>query len=92
MKHRSAKKLDGRSFRFEDVGAAIRKHWGLALTRGSAKGNVEGKDGRWDTSQSKTGFVVSGNFPGHGYQIRRYRSLARIIERFELGPVLGAAK
>lgn len=71
-------------YTFDEVRSALAKAWGFGLARGS-EDRVNGKhDGRWDVTHSKTGFVVSGQFPGHRYGHRRYRSLSDIVRLFEL--------
>lgn len=53
-------------YRFAEVSAALRAHWGLALYRGGEMGDDE-HDGRWDVTYSRTGFVVYGDIPGKGH-------------------------
>jgi hypothetical protein len=54
-------------YAFDEVRAALHKHWGFALQRGGVSTDLE-RDGRWDTSYSKTGYVVSGYMPGYGHR------------------------
>lgn len=70
---------------FEQVRRAIKKQWGHELTRASG---TDERDGRWDVTHSRTGFLVSGAPPGCKYQHRRYRSLSEIVLRFELEKVI----
>jgi len=72
---------------FDEVRAALSKHWGLSLHRGGEMGDDK-HDDRWDTCYSKTGYVVGGQFPrgGHGY--RRVRSLSDVVATFDLKKVI----
>lgn len=74
-------------YTFDEVRAALRKHWGFSLQRGGASLDLE-RDGRWDTSYSKTGYVISGNMPGYGYRHKHYRSLAAIVRGCDLTKVI----
>lgn len=74
-------------YAFDEVRAALHKHWGLSLHRGGDRGDDK-HDGRWDTSYSKTGFVVGGDLPrrGHGYE--RFRSLCDVVSSWDLAKVI----
>lgn len=72
---------------FEEVRAALRKHWGLELHRGGSMTDL-GKDGRWDVMYSKTGFVLSGDFPGRAHTARRYVSLSHVVQAADLDPII----
>lgn len=76
----------GHRYRFEQVRVALAQHWGLRLLRGRGARNID-RDGRWDVSLSRTGFVVGGQL-ARGYGYRRFASLQRIVEVFELAAVL----
>jgi hypothetical protein len=67
-----------RRYAFDEVRAALHKHWGLALHRGGDM-RFDDHDGRWDICYSKTGYIVGGTMPrgGHGY--RRYASLRDVV-------------
>ena len=69
-------------YAFDEVRAALRAHWGLALHRGGELTDL-GRDGRWDTAYSKTGYVVAGQLPGIGYGHRRFSSLAAVVRVFD---------
>lgn len=71
----------------DEVRAALREHWGLSLHAGGELTDL-GRDGRWDTAYSKTGYVVGGQLPGHGYGYRRFRSLAVVARVFDLAAVI----
>jgi hypothetical protein len=72
-------------YTFDEVKAAVAKDWGMEIQRGAkVDGPTSGKDGRWCTTHSRTGFVVSGNFPGFGHMHRRYVSLSKIVRVFDL--------
>ena len=74
-------------FRFMEVRSALSSHWGLTLHRGGELG--DGKhDGRWDTSYSKTGYVVGGQLPGLGHGYRRFATLAGIVKACDLNTVI----
>jgi hypothetical protein len=72
---------------FDEVRSALHKHWGLSLRRGGDMTDM-GRDGRWDTAYSKTGYVVGGDLPrrGHGYQ--RFRSLGAVVRAWDLAKVV----
>jgi hypothetical protein len=74
-------------YAFDEVRAALDAEWGLKLHRGGSLTDL-GRDGRWDTVYSKTGYVVSGNFPGYGYRHKRYRSLAAIVRGCKMDKVI----
>lgn len=76
-----------RRYGFDQVRAALLKHWGLTLHRGGEM--AFGKyDGRWDTAYSKTGYVVGGSLPGLGHGYRRFKSLADVVMACELAKVI----
>jgi hypothetical protein len=70
-------------YAFDEVRAALRKDWGLALHRGGDLTDL-GRDGRWDVAYSKTGYVVGGNLPGLGHGYRRFSSLASVVRACDL--------
>ena len=74
-------------YAFDEVRAALRKHWGLSLHRGGDLTDL-GRDGRWDTVYSKTGHVVGGQLPGIGYGHRRFGSLAAVVRVCDLSKVI----
>lgn len=75
-------------YSFDEVREALKKEWGLDLHRGGDLTDL-GRDGRWDTCYSKTGFVVGGQFPGFGgISYRHYRSLARVVHVCKLSDSL----
>ena len=74
-------------YRFDEVRSALREHWGLSLHRGGELTDL-GRDGRWDTAYSKTGYVVAGQLPGIGYGHRRFSSLAAVVKVCDLTKVL----
>ena len=78
-------------YRFDEVRAALQKHWGLALYRGGDMGDDK-HDGRWTTEYSRTGFVVGGAFPGHGHGYRRFKTLAAVVRVCELDAVIRQTK
>ena len=79
-------------YSFDEVRAALDKEWGFKLQRGEAS-RADGKhDGRWDTTHSRTGFIISGNFPGHGYRHKHYRSLAAIVRGCKLDKSIAEAR
>lgn len=79
-------------YTFDEVRAALKKHWGLGLARGGVDGTDGKHDGRWDVSYSRTGFVVSGQFPGFRYGHQRFRSLRAIVAACELESVIEKAR
>jgi len=74
-------------YSFDAVRAALREHWGLSLYRGGDLTDL-GKDGRWDTAYSKTGYIVGGNLPGHGHGYRRFQSLGAVVRTCDLAKVI----
>ena len=70
-------------FRFMEVRSALYSHWGLSRHRGGEQGDSK-HDGRWDTSYSKTGYVVGGQLPGLGHGYRRFATLANIVTACDL--------
>jgi hypothetical protein len=72
---------------FDEVRAALQQHWGLSLYRGGELTDL-GRDGRWDVTYSKTGYVIGGQWPrgGHGY--RRFSSLGSVVKSFELAKII----
>lgn len=76
---------------FDEVKAALRKYWGFEIRRGGVSTDLD-RDGRWDTSYSKTGYVVSGYMPGYGHRHKHYRSLAAIVRGCDLEEVFQKAR
>jgi len=74
-------------YAFNEVRAALLKHWGLSLHRGGDMTDL-GRDGRWDTAYSKTGYVVGGQLPGIGYGHRRFSSLTAVVRVCDLAKVI----
>jgi hypothetical protein len=72
---------------FDEVREALKKEWGLDLHRGGDMTDL-GRDGRWDTCYSKTGFVVGGNLPGIGHGYRRFPTLGRVVHVCKLSKVI----
>lgn len=79
-----------RAFKFDEVRDALREYWGFTLQRGGASTDLE-RDGRWDTTYSKTGYIVSGYMPGYGHRHKHYRSLAAIVRGCDLTETLAKA-
>jgi len=75
-------------YTFDEVRAALREHWGLALYRGESTRAADKHDGRWDVVHSKTGFIVGGNMPGRGHSYRRFRSLKDVVRVSDLTKVI----
>ncbi len=79
-------------YAFDEVRAALKKYWGFEIQRGRASPDhaLPGRerDGRWDTSYSKTGYVISGYMPGYGHRHKHYRSLASIVRGCDLAKVI----
>lgn len=80
----------GMRYRFDEVKAALLKHWGFAIARGAVADAK--RDGRWDVSHSRTGYIVSGHCPGHGHGHRRHDTLAQIVKAYELAAVIATAR
>ena len=78
-------------YAFDEVRAALRQHWGLVLHRGGDLTDL-GRDGRWDTAYSKTGYVVGGQLPGLGHGYRRFRSLRDVVRVCELTEVIARGR
>jgi hypothetical protein len=74
-------------YTFDDVRAALHAHWGLSLHRGGEMTDL-GKDGRWDTAYSKTGYIVGGALPGRGHGYQRYRSLGSVVRACDLEKIV----
>ena len=74
-------------YAFDEVRAALRKHWGMSLHRGGDMTDL-GRDGRWDVAYSKTGYVIGGTLPGHKYGYRRYETLDDIVRSCDLAKVI----
>jgi hypothetical protein len=74
-------------YRFKEVRAALHKHWGFSLHYGGDLTDL-GRDGRFDVTYSKTGFVVGGNFPGEGYGYRRFATLLDVVRTCDLADVV----
>jgi hypothetical protein len=79
-------------YAFDEVRAALGAEWGFEIRRGDADVRDRDRDGRWDTVYSKTGYIVSGNFPGYGHRHKRYRSLAAIVRGCKLAQALASAR
>jgi hypothetical protein len=78
-------------YSFEEVRAALQKHWGLHLYRGGELGDGQ-HDGRWDVTYSRTGYVINGELPRGGYGSVRYPTLARVVIACDLAPVIERAR
>lgn len=77
-------------YSFDEVRAALLKHWGLALHRGGDLG--DGKhDGRWAIEYSRTGFLIRGQLPGIGYGFQRFEALADVVRACDLAAVIERA-
>ena len=50
-------------------------HWGLKLERCGGPGSLKRINGAW-----KTGWMLSGHFPGFRYSFRHYRTLKQIAK------------
>lgn len=74
-------------YAFDEVRSALRAHWGLSLHRGGDLTDL-GRDGRWDVSYSKTGYVVGGNLPGLGHGYMRFQTLADVVRSCDLAEVI----
>lgn len=74
-------------YRFNEVRDALREYWGLTLHRGGDMTDL-GRDGRFDTAYSKTGFVVGGHLPGIGHGYRRFVTLADVVRVSDLEKVI----
>jgi hypothetical protein len=57
---------------FDDLAKFAQDHWGLTLVR-----NEPTNRGRWHGCW-KTGFSLTGKFPGSGHEWRRYNSLREV--------------
>ena len=71
-------------YALDEVRAALREHWGLSLRRGGDMTDL-GRDGRFDTVYSKTGYVIGGQLPGRGHGYQRFRSLGAVVRVCDLG-------
>ena len=78
-------------YAFDEVRAALRKHWGLSLHRGGDMSALA-RDGRWDACYSKTGYVIGGSLPGLGHGYRRFRSLAAVVRVCDLKKVIAKGR
>lgn len=74
-------------YAFDEVRAALHKHWGLSLHRGGDMTDL-GRDGRWDTAYSKTGYVIGGALPGLGHGYQRFRTLGAVVRVCDLAKVI----
>ena len=74
-------------YAFDEVRAALRKHWGLSLHRGGDMTDL-GRDGRWDTAYSKTGYMIGGATPGRGHGYERFRTLGAVVLACDLAEVI----
>lgn len=70
-------------YAFDEVRAALHKHWGLSLHRGGDMTDL-GRDGRWDIAYSKTGYIIGGQLPGVGYGHRRFTTLGAVVRVCDL--------
>ena len=75
-------------YRFEQVRAALQKHWGLGLWRGGEMGDGR-HDGRWTVEYSKSGYIAGGEIPGRGHGFIRYDSLVDVADAWDLKKVIG---
>lgn len=62
---------------FDDLKVFALDYWGLFLQRAD-KNNRGYWSGCW-----RTGFVLSGDFPGHGYSWRRFATLKQLAKCLE---------
>lgn len=76
---------------FDEVRDALRKHWGLSLHRGGEMSDL-GRDGRFDTAYSKTGYIVGGNLPGIGHGYRRFETLKDVVRVSDLEKVIAEGR
>ena len=60
--------------RFERVVEFARREWGLTLVRNDPKNHG------WWSGCWKTGYGLSGNFPGFKHHHRRYRTLTEVAK------------
>ena len=74
-------------YTFDEVRTALHKDWGLSLHRGGDLTDL-GRDGRWDVTYSKTGYVIGGAFPRSGHGYRRFRSLGAVVRTYDLAKVI----
>lgn len=63
--------------KFNRIKKRLDDEWGLKLTRNSS--NNPG----WLSGACKTGYIVSGNFPGRGGCWQRYNTLKEIVETLD---------
>ena len=82
---------DNDRYDFEAVKRALNDEWGLTLRRGGEMTDL-GRDGRWDTAYSKTGFIVGGDLPRRGYGYQRHRSLADVVDAWGLAKPIAEAR
>ncbi len=78
-------------YTFDEVRAALHREWGLSLHRGGDMTDL-GRDGRWDTCYSKTGYVVGGHLPGIGHGYRRFPSLVAVVRTSQLEKSIAEAR
>ena len=78
-------------YTYDDVRAALHEHWGLSLYRGGDLTDL-GRDGRWDTAYSKTGYVIGGNLPGRGHGYRRFQTLLGVVRSCDLAKVIARSR
>jgi hypothetical protein len=80
-----------RRYRLDEVSRALDDQWGHAIRRGRRDDDPTSRrhDGRWDVTHSRTGYVVSGRFPGYsGVRHAWFRSLADVVRCFDLAATL----
>lgn len=78
-------------YAFDEVRAALHDEWDLALYRGGALTDL-GRDGRWDTAYSKTGYVIGGSLPGRGHGHQRFRALSDVVRVYRLAKAIAKKK
>lgn len=64
---------------FDRVKSSLQREWGLSLTR-----NCPDRADGWTLGSWKSGFSVSGHFPGIGSTWRRFTTLKRVVSYFDL--------
>lgn len=73
MKQRAS----GARLTFAELAAWAESYWGLTLTRNSSENH-----GRWSGCW-KSGYELSGPFPGYKYTFRRYDTLKQVAKVLE---------
>jgi len=79
-------------YTFDEVRAALDKEWGFTLQRGEMTRSDGKHDGRWCVTHSRTGYIVSGQFPGNGFRHKHFRSLAAVVRGCKLTASLAEAR